>query len=357
MSRPTKISINKAALQHNLQRVRQYAPNSKVLAMVKADAYGHGLANVAHALHDADAFGVACLEEANCIRAAGLNNPIILLEGFFNATELTYIVDNDFDIVLHDACQLEILMRRPLAKPIRVWLKIDTGMNRLGFSLDKLEPVWQQLSACSWVAPDIRVMTHFPDAAEINKPTTLQQIKCFKQATRNLVAPRSLANSAGILAWQDSHVDWVRPGIMLYGVSPFQEQQGVDHQLQPVMTLHSALIAIRHCQRGDAVGYGGEWICPEPMLVGIVAAGYGDGYPRHVPTGTPVLVNQQRVPLIGAVSMDMLTVDLRTCPQAQIGDPVILWGETLPVEEIARCANTIPYELLCNFTARVGRRV
>lgn len=351
--RRTQVSINLTALRHNLQRVHQAAPGCRVMAAIKANGYGHGLVRVAQALKDSDSFGVACLDEALRLRAAGITAPITLLEGFFHADELPLIEQHQLDLLLHHEHQIAALERATLRTPIRVWLKIDTGMHRLGVSPESAPSLWHRLASHPALQP-MGQMTHLACADERDHPATGQQLHQFAQATEGLPGERAIANSAGILGWPETHSDWVRPGIMLYGVSPFVGSHAAEHDLHPVMTLSSELIAVNVLQKGDKVGYGGAWVCPETMPVGVVAVGYGDGYPRHAVNGTPVLVNGRRVPLIGRVSMDMICVDLRAQPQAQIGDPVVLWGDGLPVEDVAVVAGTIPYELLCGVTQRVA---
>jgi alanine racemase len=353
MTRPARVVINLPALRHNLNRVRTLAPQSRVMAIVKTDAYGHGIARVAHALSSADAFGVACLEEARQLRASGIVRPIVLLEGAYAAAELPEIVQLDLDIVVHDVSQVEMLKAARTDKPVKVWLKVDTGMHRLGIMPEIFNNIWQQLQACNAVAQPLRLMTHLATASERTHPMTQAQLDCFKRLCGHLGVEKSIANSAGITAFPESHADWVRPGIMLYGVSPLSDGNALEEGLLPVMTLRSELIAVKRLRAGDPVGYGATWLCPEDMPVGVVAAGYGDGYPRHAPSGTPVLLNGRRVPLIGRASMDMLSVDLRTQPHAKVGDPVVLWGEGLPVEVIAQHAGTIPYELLCGVHKRL----
>jgi alanine racemase len=237
-----------------------------------------------------------------------------------------------------------------------VWLKVDTGMHRLGFLPAEVPAIWQRLTSCPLVKQAPRLMTHLANADDLHDSTSQKQIERFNAVLPGATALRSVANSAGILGWLGSHSDIDRPGILLYGVSPFKQETGCDRRLYPVMTLKSELIAIKACRQGDAVGYGGSWRCPQDMTVGVVAIGYGDGYPRHAPSGTPVLVNGQRVPLIGRVSMDMICVDLHSLSEAQLGDEVVLWGEGLPAEEVASAAGTIAYELFCGVTNRVPRR-
>jgi len=353
MSRPVFAKINTNALKHNLQRTREIAPNSAIIAMIKANAYGHGLITVAHALDKADAFGVACIEEGVILRESGVTQPIVLMEGLFTEDELKLVLEYQFDLVVQQERQLRILELANLKQPLVIWLKVDTGMHRLGIRPEKVPEFYARLNACQWVKKPLRLMTHFADAEDCQKPTTAQQIALFHETTQALPVVRSLANSAGVLAWPEAHADWVRPGLMLFGVSPFPDKSAKDFDLQPVMTLCSEIIAVHQCKKGDCIGYGGVWCCPEDMLIGIVAIGYGDGYPRNIPNETPVLVNQKPVPQIGHVSMDMLAVDLRSQPNADCGDPVVLWGEGLPLETVAQRANTIPYTLLCGITQRV----
>ncbi len=352
MTRATRAVIDLSALRHNLSRVRQLAPRSKILAIIKADAYGHGSVPVAQALAAADAFGVATLDEAIALREAGVDHPIVLLEGIVRAADLNLVRGYRLQLVVHCPEQIAMLELAPGA-PVPVWLKIDTGMNRLGIAPDQAQASYQRLSAAAAVAQPVRLMSHLACADLRDDPATPRQLQRFEQASAGLAAERSLANSAGILAWPATQLDWVRPGIMLYGVSPFAEQTGAELDLQAAMQLESELIAVKQVPAGETVGYGGGYRCPETMPVGVVAIGYGDGYPRHAPTGTPVRLGGQTVPLIGRVSMDMITVDLRDCPGARIGDRVQLWGPELPVETIASAAGTIAYELLCKLTNRV----
>lgn len=352
--RPTRVSIDLCALRHNLQQARRAAPGCRVMAAVKANAYGHGLVTVARALQPyCEDFGVASLEEALILREAGIRGSLTLLEGFFQLDELPLIREQQLSLLLHHPDQIAALLQsEPGNAPIPVWLKIDTGMHRLGVRPDQAADYWQRLKASDQVTP-LGQMTHLACADEHGHPATPRQLEEFRQATATLDGLKSIANSAGVLAWPQSHADVVRPGIMLYGISPFIGGEASAHELRPVMTFHSALIAINWMEKGDAIGYGDTWVCPEAMPVGVVAAGYGDGYPRHAPSGTPVLVNGREVPLIGRVSMDMLTVDLRDQPGARIGDPVVLWGEGLAAESVAEAAGTIAYELLCRLTPRV----
>lgn len=347
MSRPARVCIHLSALSHNLSKVRELAPLSKVMAIIKADGYGHGIIRVARALNEANAFGVACLEEATTLRAAGVEKPIVLLEGHYSASEFKQITDLNIDVVVHHQSQLTMLENHSVSKPINVWLKIDTGMHRLGFAPAELDDVFHRLETCISVAKPIRLMTHLATANERDLVLTGHQLQSFEEISKNKDLEKTISNSAAVLDIEKSHSDWVRPGLMLYGVSPFSDTTGIDHGLQPAMTLESKLISVKQLKEGDSVGYGASWSCPGDMPVGIVAAGYGDGYPRHAPSGTPVLVNGVRTALIGRASMDMMAIDLRNQLNAKVGDPVVLWGKGLPVEEIARAANTVPYQLLC----------
>ncbi len=342
--------INLNAIAHNFAQVRKLAPQRKIMAMVKSNAYGHGLLPITKTLIGADAFGVACLNEALALRKANITQRIVVMRGFSDANELSLISKNNLEVVIHCKEQLKILAQTKLSNFISIWLKIDTGMHRLGFAIDKAKKVYQELERNPKIQKPIYIMTHLADADDLSKATTKKQLNCFSQFDAH---PNSIANSAGIIGWPDSQADWVRPGIMLYGVSPFADKIGTDLGLQPVMTLQSKLIAIKNLKKGDKIGYGGTWKCPENMPVGVVAIGYGDGYPRHAENGAPVLVNGKKCKLVGCVSMDMLTVDLCNNPRAKINDPVILWGEGLPVEYIAKSANTIAYELFCKVTQRV----
>ena len=345
--------VDISALEHNLQRVRQAAPNSRVMAMLKANAYGHGMLLAANALADADSFGVARVGEGVELRAAGITKPIVILEGFFSAEELQQAAANNLHLVIHEPGQLVTLQQQSLTSPVTCWLKVDTGMHRLGFAVEEAMQAYAALDACASVADGVGVMTHFSNADDPQNPETEHQIRLLQPLIKQTGAVASMANSGGILNWPESHVDWVRPGIMLYGSSPFNGKSGEDDGLRPVMTLQSTLIAKHNFKKGDGIGYGKTYICPEDMPVGVVAIGYGDGYPRHAPSGTPVLLNGELVPLAGRVSMDMITVDLRSQPQAQVGDRVTLWGEGLSADIVADHAGTISYELFCRLTGRV----
>jgi alanine racemase len=359
--REAQLGLNLPALHHNIRRVRELAPYARVMAMVKADAYGHGALTVARALGEADSFGVAFIDEALALREAGITQNIAVLEGVFTADEMFNAVRQGLQLVVHQEEQIQLIESCKLSGPIDVWLKVDTGMHRLGFSPERSILAFQRLLAAR-VVNQVGLLTHFASADELGSRQTEMQIGRFRALQQSLsrngsrTIPDSLANSAGIIAWPASHGAWVRPGIMLYGSSPLPERSADELGLRPVMTLSSRLIAINHVKKGEAVGYGGSWVAPQDTRIGVVAIGYGDGYPRHARNGTPVLINGKRVPLAGRVSMDMLTVDLGDM-LAMIGDPVVLWGEGLPADVIASWAGTISYELFCKVTARVQRKV
>jgi alanine racemase len=348
----THIELDISALQHNFQRIQQLTPHSKKMAIIKANAYGHGAEKIAKGLPQADAFGVTCLNEAIHLRNNNIKQDIVLMQGFNCVEDLSSISSHHLQIVLHDWNQLNILEQQHLSVPLTIWLKIDTGMHRLGFNPQAMPEIINRLQKINSNVKHLRFMTHFASSEQLDNPLTQNQYLSFLSATEKLSGLKCLANSAAILAWPNTHADWVRPGVILYGVSPFPHKIGNDHDLKPVMNWCSTLMVINQLKKGDGVGYNRTWICPEDMPVGIVAAGYGDGYPRQAGNGTPVLVNNIKVPLIGRVSMDMLAVDLRTQPNAKAGDPVILWGKNLPVEEIARATEMSPYQLLCGVRLR-----
>ncbi len=353
MTRPARVVVDLEAARANLGRARGAAPGRKIMAIVKADAYGHGLLPMAQALAGAEAFGVACLEEAEVLREAGIGHPIVLLEGPFSAHELHEMRRLDLDTVIHDEEQVRMLDTVPDGPPLRLWIKLDTGMHRLGFPPERFGKLIRHLAPHRAVARPLRFMSHLAAAHEPDPASVSAQLARFREILHRIAGERSIANSAALLKWPETQLDWVRPGLMLYGVSPFAEETGESLGLRPVMSLVSGLIAVRRVPAGESVGYGGSFRCPEDMPVGVVAMGYGDGYPRHAASGTPVLVAGRRAALIGKASLDMLTVDLRACPEARVGESVLLWGPGLPVEEVARAAGTIPYELLCAVRGRV----
>ena len=346
--------INTQALKHNLEVVRAQAPGAKVVAVVKANAYGHDLLTVARTLHDADAYAVARIEEALTLRSGGIVKPVIMLEGFFSADDLPVLAANNLQTAVHSWEQLEALEQADLPQPIRAWMKLDTGMHRLGVRPEEVPAFYARLAQCKNVVQPFNLMTHFSCADELDNPATREQIELFNRLASNHLGECALANSAAVLAWKDAHADWVRPGIMLYGISPFPDRIGADHGLQPVMTLKSNLIAVRDAKAGESVGYSANWTAERDTRLGVVAMGYGDGYPRMAPNGTPVLVNGRLVPIAGRVSMDMMTVDLGPNARDAVGDEVILWGDGLPVERVAEVVGTIPYELVLKLTSRVN---
>lgn len=356
MARPATVEIDLAAARHNLARVRELAPRSEVLAIVKANAYGHGLTRMAGALDDADAFGVACIEEAGVLRAAGCKHRLLLLEGPFTASELADVRELDLDLVIHNADQIAMLEGAPPGACFRTWLKIDTGMHRLGFAPADVSGVHARLRALACTESEIVLMTHFANAHAPEDAMNRAQLDHFNAVRAELGEfamndALSAANSGATLAMPEAHFDWVRPGLMLYGISPFPERSGREDGLEPVMTVRSELISVRTIDKGETVGYGAHWRCPEAMPVGVAALGYGDGYPRAA-SGAPVLVKGTRTQVIGMPSMDMVTVDLRGVEAPKVGDDVVFWGGALPVEEVARHCGTIPYELVSGVRAR-----
>jgi len=353
LGRGLQARIDQTALLHNLQRVREIAHGQKIIAMIKANAYGHGLVAVAKILQNADAFGVASLEEAIELRQAGIKNRIICMEGFISEFGLKQTISWQLDTVIHHKFQLELLEKKAPGK-VKSWIKINTGMNRLGFTRDGFLQNFSRLIKCCDIAG---IMTHFSDANILNTTKTKQQIATFSDITVNLNKhyPCSLANSAGILAWPESHGDWVRPGLMLYGVSPFFNSNGDAFNLKPAMHLVAKIIAINLIRKNETIGYASRFVCPEDMAVGVISIGYADGYPSIVPDGTPVLVHQRKSNIIGKISMDMATIDLRGHTNVKIGDEVTLWGNGLPIEKIARKIGIIPYELLTSLSTRATR--
>jgi alanine racemase len=321
--------------------------------VIKANAYGHGLVPAAKALAETDGFSVARLDEGLALRAAGLANRILLLEGVFSAEQLAVAAQQRFDLMVHSVEQLELLEGRAGTDVISTWIKVDSGMNRLGFRAEHFADAYARLRRVANVAPDPTLVTHLANADDRRDTKTVAQLQAFAAATAALQGARSIANSAALLAWPDTRADWVRPGLVLYGVSPFPSGTGADLGLRPAMTLQTEVIAVKDVREGETVGYGGAWRAARHSRMAVVAAGYGDGYPRSVESGTPLLVNGRRAPIVGRVSMDMITVDVTDLPGVATGDPVVLWGEGVPVEEIARHAGTIPYELICGVSQRV----
>lgn len=351
--RATCATIHLGALRWNLRRVRELAPGAKVLAVVKADGYGHGLERVARALEAADAFGVAGIADGQRLRAAGVSQRIVVLSGHDEPSDLAELRRLRLDTVVHGDHQVEMLEADADPRPLRVWLKIDTGMHRLGFAPERAHEIHARLRTLACVERDVALMTHFANSDVFDDPVTARQIERFEHVAAQLGGERSLSNSAAVLGWPGAQGQWVRVGGALYGISVVASRIGADFGFRPAMTLSTRLVAINRVARGERVGYAGTWEAPEDMPVGVAAIGYGDGYPRHAGAGTPVLVDGKRATIIGRVSMDLVTIDLRGHPDAQVGAPVVLWGPGLPVEEIAQHAGTIGYELTCGITRRV----
>jgi alanine racemase len=350
MSRPLRATISLAALRHNYWLAKRIAARSKVYAVLKANAYGHGVERAARALDRADGFATLEIDGALALRERHPAAPIVLLEGFFDAAELEAIASANLASVVHAEEQLLILEKARPGRPLDLWLKVNTGMNRLGFAPSRVREVLERMRARG-MARSITLMTHFSDSDE---PGGIDDaMRRFDEATRGIELPRSLANSAGIFAHPRSHADIVRLGICLYGATPFADRPAKSLGLKPAMTLSSKLIAVQELSPGEVVGYGSQFKAEQAMRIGVVACGYADGYPRHAPTGTPILVAGARTRVVGRVSMDMIMVDLMPVPSANVGAPVILWGEGIPVDEVAMAAGTVGYELLCAVAPRV----
>jgi len=355
MSRTTVATIHLGALRHNLSRVRAMAGPAKVMAVVKADAYGHGLERVARALDGAaDAFAVAAQGDGLRLRAQGHRQRIVVLSGPDRASDIAEMQRLRLDAAIHHESQLAWLSEASASRgPLRVWLKVDTGMHRLGFPPEQVADIHARLASMPGIDPEVGLLTHFSESEVFEGEETSAQIRRFNEAVAGLKGPRALSNSAGVLGWPEARGDWVRTGGLLYGLSVVAGKTGADFGFRPAMTLTTRLIAVNRIRRGERIGYNGTWACPEDMPVGVAAVGYGDGYPRSAACGTPVLVGERCVPLIGRVSMDLITLDLREAPQAKVGDQVTLWGPGLPVEHIAAQAGTISYDLTCGMTRRV----
>jgi len=353
VNRLIRAVIDTHALRHNLRTIRERARGARVMAVVKANAYGHGLIPTALALAEADAFAVARLEEGLALRAAGITQPIVLLEGVFAPEHLLEAARHGFDLVVHDPLQIELLEEYSGAARFLIWIKIDTGMNRLGFRPEEFPNALARIQRLQPAPLEIRLLTHLARADESDDTMTREQLARFKNATAGLDYAVSIANSAGLFGRVQLGCDWVRPGLALYGASPFEERSSSELGLHPVMSLETSVIATRKVATGETVGYGGAWRASHDSVIAIVAAGYGDGIARNLAGGTPVLIDGQRAPLVGRVSMDMIAVDITTLNDIHVGTPAVLWGVGLPVEEIARYAATIPYELLCGVSQRV----
>ena len=359
MSRPTEILIDQKALISNCQLARSLSPQSKLVAVVKADAYGHGANAITQALEPyVDMFAVSCMEEGLVVREAGITVPVLLLEGCFSADEFSLVCELNFDIVVHNIHQIDMLEKAELKKPVNAWLKIDTGMHRLGVSIGEAENCYLRLRETSGVG-DIILTTHLASADCTESDFTANQLRCFHQAIASWGenCATSIANSAALLNWPQSRSHWNRPGIMLYGLSPFEENISVARNLQPVMSFKSQVIAVREIEKGESVGYGNTWTAERRSIIATVAAGYGDGYPRTAKSGTPVLVKQKRASLVGRVSMDMISVDVTDIDHVNVGDDVELWGQNLHANEVASWSGTIGYELVTRMPKRTKRRI
>ncbi len=353
MSRATCATIHLGALRQNLQRLRELAGDARVMAVVKADGYGHGLERVSRVLDNADAFGVACIADGQRLRAAGVRQRIVVLSGIDEAADIAEMRRLGLESTIHHESQIDWLAADRDSRPLKVWLKIDSGMHRLGFPPAKVATARARLLALPNVDREIGLMTHFASSELFNDHQTQAQIDCFESIATALPGAQSLSNSAAILGWPQARGQWIRPGGLLYGISLVAGKSGGDFGFRPAMTLSSKIVAINRIAKGEGIGYAANWICPEDMDIGVVQIGYGDGYPRSAESATPILVNGRRASVVGRVSMDLITIDLRQHADARIGDPVILWGPGLPVEEIAAHAGTIGYELVCGMTRRV----
>lgn len=354
----TKALINRSALRENLEIVKKNAYQAKVFAVIKANAYGHGMLEIADALSyvgGADGFAVARIEEAMLLREHGIKQPLLVLSGFTNDHEIELASHYDLDTVIHSEHQLTLLEKAHIHKPITVWLKINTGMNRLGVDPTEVRSFNSRLEMLYSIRKPIKMMTHLLSADNQESLASENQIAIFDTATSGFGGEQSIANSAGLLGWAMAQRHWVRPGIMLYGASPFITKTAQECELLPVMTLMSQVISIRHVPKGQSVGYGATWVAPESRRIASIGIGYGDGYPRHAVEGTPLLIAGQEATLVGRVSMDSITVDVSGCEDVQVGDEVVLWGKGLPIERIAEKSATISYELLCGVTSRVPR--
>ncbi len=355
MSSVPVITVDAAALRNNLAVVRRFAPTARVIAAVKANAYGHGLIHAARALADADAFGVARVEEALSLRAARISHPIVVLEGAFDATQLDAAAGHDLQLVVHCFEQIAMLEQYAGAHRFAVWLKLDTGMNRLGFRPEELAAAHARLAGCAAVGT-ARLLTHLASAETVGGAMTKVQLERFHELSAPWRLERSIANSAAIIASPEAHVEWVRPGLMLYGASPFAERSAAELGLLPAMTFATQVIAVREVAAGETIGYNGIWRAQRRSRIAVAAVGYGDGYPRCMRAGAPALIDGREAPVVGRVSMDMTMLDATELPNVAVGDQVTLWGRGLPAERVAPFADTIAYELFCRITERVDRK-
>jgi len=349
--------IDLIALKHNLLRAKQLAPNSRIMSVVKANAYGHGIVEVAHALSNSDAFCVARLSEGLHLRKAGIEQAIVILDGVNTSKEIQIASENDLSLVFHSLIQIDLVIATALEKPLTFcWLMVETGMHRLGIRSDRVELALQNLARTDNVQDPVGLMSHFANADVESDERNEQQLEKLKQLAEKHQLPTSMANSGAIITLPESHGDWVRPGIMLYGASPITDRSARSLLLRSVMQLKSIVISIQNLQPGDEVGYGGDWVTEKATRIGIVGIGYGDGYPRQLSNMGTVMINDKVAPIIGRVSMDMIAVDLSLLASAKVGSEVLLWGGSyVHIDNIAQQANTISYELLSQINERVNR--
>jgi alanine racemase len=351
--RPTFATIHLDAIINNYRLANRLTPASMNIAVIKANAYGHGLLEVAKALEpEVPAFAVAFMEEATLLRAAGISKPILILQGMAHENDIVEAAVNDYWLRLHNQRQVEWVLSANITRPLTIWLNVDTGMHRFGLAPEAIDQICGDLLSSPNVQSGLVLSTHLACADDTDNPMTGRQVSAIRSCASKHNLALSIANSAGILSWPESHAEWNRPGYMLYGNSPMVTNGNDSPGLSPAMTMKSEIVAIREIMPGEGVGYGLNWVAKRQSRIGTVAIGYGDGYPRHAPSGTPVMVNGRRVPLIGTVSMDAITVDLTELEKADVGDPVELWGQDLNVNEVAAAAGTIGYEILAGLTGR-----
>ena len=354
MGRLAIATLSTENLLHNVEVIRKISGGRSIIGMIKANAYGHGLRSVAMRLDGKiENLGVASIDEALALRKVNVKVPITLMSGAFEADDLLVAACQNFHLIFHEENQITWLNNLRLPNKLKIWLKIDTGMGRLGFSLDQARAAYHQLSNNPYIVQPIGIMSHLACADDPTHPLNLKQINNFKQFADDLPGPKSLLNSGGVFNFSDVLYDVIRPGLALYGISPVKNKTASELNLKPVMTLQTRLVAVSDAKKNSNIGYGGRFTCPENMKIGVIAMGYGDGYPRSARDGTPVLVNNKRCQLVGCMSMDMATIDLRNCPDAKVGDPVILWGDGLPLEEVATHTSNISYDMICGVQQRV----
>lgn len=354
MARLAIATLSKDNLLHNLNLIKAQAENRPIMAMIKANAYGHGLRSTALRLDGlVYSFGVASVDEALALRKVGIKSLITLMSGAFEPEDIAIAAENDFELIFHDFEQIKWLNQTEVSKPIRAWFKFDSGMGRLGFSGNEAITAYKMLLQNPKLIQPIGIMSHLACADDPINPMNQAQLDSFKAFVNDIDAPKSLCNSAGIFSFADDLYDIIRPGIALYGISPLAGKSGIELGLKPVMTLKTGLVSVSIRKAGTYLGYGSRYCCPEDMPIGVIAMGYGDGYPRSTRDGAPILVNNIRCKIVGRVSMDMLTIDLRNCPSAKVGDNVVMWGDGLPIEEVAKHTDNCPYDIICGVQQRV----